>query len=164
MKRLFIDLEKCEKCLKCEAACSYIYHPQNNGITSLLELATFSIICRRCEQAPCVNSCYHNALKKDNNGILKRSRILCTSCKTCSIACPFGTIFVDFLTYLDSKCDFCIEREEIRCIQSCPHKAIEIKDIENEDISSGIFLVSGKLAVRCLKKWFFDDRVLYKKS
>jgi len=162
MKRLFIDLEKCEDCKECVVKCNYFYHPKNDGINSLLELATFSLICRKCEEAPCVNSCYHNALKKDQNGILKRSNFLCTSCKSCSIACPFGTIFVDFLNYLDSKCDFCLEREPL-CVKSCPYNAIEVKDIEKEDVENNIFFVSDKLAVHS-KKWFKDDTILYKKK
>ncbi len=162
MKRLFIDLEKCDKCKKCVVECSYIYHPQNNGITSIRELATFSLLCRKCEEAPCVNACYHNALKKDEEGILHRARFLCTSCKSCSIACPFGTILPDFLEFLDSKCDFCLKRDKIKCIETCPYNAIQIKDIQREDIEKGIFFVSDKLAVHSLK-WLKDDTILYKK-
>ena len=162
MRRLFIDLEKCDRCPECVIKCSYIYHPQNNGITSLRELAIFSLICRKCEEAPCINSCYKNALKKDDDGILRRARFLCTSCKTCSIACPFGTILVDFLQYLDSKCDYCLTRKPL-CVGSCPLKAIEVKEIEKEDIKEGIYFVSDVFAVRHPKKWFVDDQILYKK-
>ncbi|MDD5585140.1 MAG: 4Fe-4S binding protein [Candidatus Omnitrophica bacterium] len=164
MKRLFIDLEKCDNCPECVVKCSYLYHPQNNGVTSIRELATFALICHRCEEAPCVNSCYHKALKKDDSGILKRAKMLCTSCKTCSIACPFGVIFPDFLQYLDSRCDYCIGRQTPACIPTCPHQAIEIKEIEKEDISQGIYYVSDSLAVKHSKKWFLDDKVLYLKK
>ncbi len=162
MKRLFIDLEKCDNCKECVVKCSYIFHPQNNGITSIRELATFSVLCRRCEEAPCVSSCYHNALKKDENGILRRARFLCTSCKTCSIACPFGTILPDFLRFLDSKCVLCLSSQKALCIDTCPYSAIEIKDIEEEDIDKGVFFVSDKLAVHS-PRWFKDDTILYKK-
>ena len=162
MKRLFIDLDKCNQCKECKVYCDYFYHPQNNGIASLREYATFVLFCRHCEEAPCVNSCYHNALKKDENGILRRARFLCTSCKTCSIACPFGVILVDFLQFLDSKCDFCIGKDKLICIQTCPYKAIEVKDIKEENIKEGIYFVSDKLAVHS-KKWLKDDTVLYKK-
>jgi Fe-S-cluster-containing dehydrogenase component len=121
------------------------------------------VVCRRCEEAPCVNSCYHRALEKDEKGILKRAKMLCTGCKTCSIACPFGVIFVDFLQYLDSKCNFCVGKEKAYCIETCPHKAIEIRELEKESIEEGIYFVSDILAVKHSRKWFFDDTIFYKK-
>ncbi|MFC1599359.1 4Fe-4S dicluster domain-containing protein [Candidatus Omnitrophota bacterium] len=163
MKRVFIDLEKCDKCKDCVIQCSYFYHRQNNGITSIRELATFAVFCRKCEEAPCVSSCYHNALKKQDDGILRRARFLCTSCKTCSIACPFGAILPDFLQYLDSQCDFCVGKDNLLCIETCPYKAIALKDIKEEDIKEGIYFVSDRLAVHTTK-WLRDDTVLYKKK
>ena len=163
MDRILIDLEKCDKCPECVAGCSYFYHPQNNGITSIRELATFSVFCRKCEEAPCVNSCYHNALKKDESGILRRARFICTSCKTCSIACPFGVILADFIPFLDSQCDLCTGRGDVKCMQSCPYDAIEVRDLKEESIGQGIFFVSDKLAVHTTK-WLKDDTVLYKKK
>ena len=156
-------MEKCDRCPECTIKCSYFFHPNNNGITSIRELATFAIFCRQCEHAPCVNSCYHKALRKEEDGILRRARFLCTSCKTCSIACPFGVILIDFLQFLDSCCDFCVGRDSISCMKTCPYQAIQVKDIAEEDITQGIYFVSDKLAVHS-KKWFKDDTVLYKKK
>ncbi|MCM8793918.1 MAG: 4Fe-4S binding protein, partial [Candidatus Omnitrophica bacterium] len=134
MKRLFIDLEICSKCPECVTKCDYFYHPHNKGITNLREFATFALVCRRCEDAPCVNSCYHQALEKQKDGILKRYRMRCTSCKSCSIACPFGVILPDFIPYLDSRCDFCIGIQENipECVKTCPYKAIELKEVEEK--------------------------------
>lgn len=164
MKKLFLDLEKCDNCPECVVKCSYIYHPQNKGITSLREFATFAVVCHRCEEAPCVNSCYHNALAKDENKIIKRAKFLCTSCKTCMHACPFGVIFNDFLDFLDSKCDFCIGRDKHLCMDTCPHQALEIRDIDKDDILQNTYVISDYLAVKHPKKWFLDDKVLYKKK
>jgi Fe-S-cluster-containing hydrogenase component 2 len=164
MKRLFIDLDKCNECKECKVACDYMYHPQNNGITSLREYATFATICRHCEEAPCVNSCYHNALERAPDGHIKRYKMRCTSCKCCSIACPFGIIFQDFIPYLDSKCDYCVgtELEKLpECAASCPEAAIEIKEVA-EDLEKNIFLVGEHLAVHSLK-WSRED-ILPKKK
>jgi len=157
MKRLFVDLEICAKCDECKVACDYFYHPQNNGISSLREYATFATICRHCEQAPCVNACYHDALERASDGHIKRYKMRCTSCKSCSIACPFGIIFQDFIPYLDAKCDFCIGRSEKlpACLSSCPEKAIEVKVIE-ESLEQNIYLIGEHLAVHTLK-WSKED-------
>jgi Fe-S-cluster-containing hydrogenase component 2 len=87
----------------------------------------------------------------------------CTSCKTCSIACPFGIIFQDFIPYLDSKCDYCVGITEglARCVVTCPEKAIEIKEVQ-EDPEKNIFLVGTHLAVHTLK-WSREDAQLKKK-
>lgn len=163
MKRLFIDLDKCDKCIDCRVQCGYFYHPQNEGVTSLREYAAFATICRHCEEAPCVNSCYRSALERAEDGHLKRYKMRCTSCKSCSIACPFGVIFHGFIPYLDSKCDYCLGSDGRipKCAQTCPEKAIEIKEIE-EDTAQNIYLVGEHLAVRTLK-WSREDIQLKKK-
>jgi len=158
MKRLFVDLEICAKCKVCRVACDYFYHPQNNGVASLREYATFATLCRHCEEAPCVASCYHNALERSDDGHIKRYKMRCTSCKSCSVACPFGVIFHDFIPYLDSKCDYCVGMSSAvpKCISSCPDKAIEVREDVVEDLEKNIFLVGESLAVHTLK-WSRDD-------
>ncbi len=157
MKRLFVDLDICGECKECAAFCDYFYHPQNNGITSLREYATFASICRHCEEAPCVSSCYHNALERASDGHLKRYKMRCSSCKSCSLACPFGVIFPDFIPYLDSRCDYCvgIKGKLPKCVTGCPHKAIEVKEVQ-EDPENNIYFVDEHLAVRS-RKWSKED-------
>ncbi len=157
MKRLFVDLDICNSCKDCSSHCEYFYHPQNNGVAALREYATFATICRHCEEAPCVKSCYHNALERACDGHLKRYKMRCTSCKSCTLACPFGVIFVDFIPYLDSKCDYCIGKtgQLPKCITSCPHKAVDIREVE-ESPDNNIYFVGEHLAVRSAK-WSKED-------
>ena len=121
------------------------------------EYATFATICRHCEEAPCVDSCYHNALERAGDGHIKRHKMLCTSCKSCSVACPFGIIFQDFIPYLDSACDYCVglSTELPKCISSCPEKAVEVKDVE-ESLEKDIYFVGEHLAVHS-RKWSRED-------
>ncbi|MFA5090509.1 MAG: 4Fe-4S dicluster domain-containing protein [Candidatus Omnitrophota bacterium] len=163
MKRLFVDLDICSSCQVCKASCDYFYHPQNEGITGIREYATFSLFCRHCEEAPCVNSCYHKALERQADGILKRYRMRCTSCKSCSIACPFGTILPDFIPYLDSRCDYCLgsSGKLPKCITSCPKKALEIKEIE-ENPEENIYFVGQHLVVHT-RKWSREEIQIKKK-
>lgn len=132
MKKLFIDYDRLLTC-KCDIKCSYRYHPENDGISFLKEEIAFLFACRRCEDNPCINACPNEALKKEN-GVVKRSNFLCISCKSCSLACPFGTILPDIIPYLTSKCDVCINRlgenQVPLCVESCECGAIKFIDEE----------------------------------
>jgi Fe-S-cluster-containing dehydrogenase component len=65
-------------------------------------------------------------------------------------------IFQDFIPYLDSKCDYCIGNgEPPKCITSCPEKAIEVKEVE-ENIEQDIYLVGDNLAVHS-RRWSRED-------
>jgi len=74
------------------------FSPACNELKSLVELGIRRVICRHCEDAPCVSACPQNALKKVD-GDLKRSNYLCTGCKTCILACPFGVNIDEIVEY-----------------------------------------------------------------
>ena len=64
LKKLYIDLDKCLDCEGEKCGCSYNFHPGNDGITNVREMASFAVICRKCEQGTCVLSCPKEALDK----------------------------------------------------------------------------------------------------
>ena len=150
MKKLFIDLEKCYGCKTCVADCSYIEHPNNKGVARLLELCSNYLICRRCEDSPCEAACPQEALEKQSNGVLKRYLMRCTSCKSCTIACPFGCNYQDTVPYKTSGCDYCEGRligdEKPLCVRSCTCGALDYLEIE-EDPSKDIYVLNDHLAV-----------------
>lgn len=153
MKRLFIDLEKLYSCEDASAECSYYYHAKNTGITRLREIGQFLYICRKCEEAPCVNSCPKEALEKQPDDVIMRYTMRCISCKSCSLACPFGTIPLESIPYIVSQCDVCIDRsdkEEPICARTCSIedavKFIEIEQSEKDDI----YLVGKNIAVHAM--------------
>ncbi|MFH1854606.1 MAG: 4Fe-4S dicluster domain-containing protein [Candidatus Omnitrophota bacterium] len=155
MKRLFIDLEKLYSRETPTAECSYYYHPENSGITRLREMGQYLYICRKCEEAPCVSACPKEALEKQPDGVVKRYTMRCISCKSCSLACPFGAIPVDTVPYIVSGCDACIDRcdnDDPLCSKTCSIsgaiKFIEIEESEKDDI----FLISKNIAVHA-KPW-----------
>lgn len=157
-KSLFIDLDICSACPKCVVQCSYPYHPGNNGITSLRELATFGLICRQCDIAPCVASCPKEALEKQKDGVLKRYNMRCISCKSCSLACPFGTIYPELLPLMVSGCDYCLGRLNTPvpvCVSTCPYNALKYEEVE-ENLAASIFRWSDNLVVKSYK-WIKEE-------
>lgn len=156
VKRLLIDLDRCSKCEECGALCSYIQHPANNGITSMREFAHFAIQCRRCYDAPCVAACPWEALELQNTNMLKRYMMRCTSCKSCSTACPFGVIYPETIPFIIARCDLCLGRlkEDVSpiCLESCADGGIRYGDFE-EDVANNIFKASDALLVKTAYKW-----------
>lgn len=130
--RLRIDLDICNSdvCRKCVIDCSYFFHPVNNGMVSLIELATFTLVCRRCEEPHCVRACPKEALEKldDPAGMLVRHTVRCVSCRSCSHACPYGTIFPEILPHLTNICDYCADRGRPSCVPTCPYGALSLCD------------------------------------
>jgi Fe-S-cluster-containing dehydrogenase component len=153
-RRLFIDLDICAsgQCSQCELQCSYFYHRSNNGIVSVAELATYALVCRRCEEPHCVNACPVDALEqqKEKNNLLVRHNMLCVSCRSCSHACPYGTIYPENVPLLVHTCDFCLDRREAAgeplCIASCPHGALALRKAD-EELPENTFLVGENLIV-----------------
>jgi len=161
-KRLFIDLDICSECPECVAKCSYFYHPQNNGVITLLELATYSLICRQCEEGTCVKSCPNDALEKQPDSILRRYNLLCISCKSCSHACPFRTIYPELIPYFVAKCDWCLDRIEERgpdCVNSCPPGAVRFQEVK-ESPEEGVYFVGDNLAIRSSIRWQREEAEL----
>ena len=153
-RRLFIDLDICAsgECKKCVIECSYFYHTDNNGVVSVAELATYALVCRRCEEPHCVNSCPWEALEqqKEKDKLLIRHNMRCVSCKTCSHACPYGVIYPELVPLLIHNCDFCLDRRndknERLCIKTCPYGALTLRPADVA-LDEKTFLVGDNLIV-----------------
>ena len=152
-KRLFIDLEALRRNKDLQIKCSYFYHPDNDGTLTLREFATYALICRQCELASCVEACTREALEKQPDGTLKRYNLRCIACKSCSIACPFGTILPELIPFYTAGCDYCLGRKpEVDvpdCVKSCPDEAITYREVE-EDRENGIYFIGDHLAVHAV--------------
>jgi len=152
--RLFIDLDVCStgECKGCEIQCSYFYHPANNGVVSVAELATYFLVCRRCEDPHCVAACPVDALEQqpDKEKLLIRHNMRCISCKSCSHACPYGTIYPENVPYLVHICDFCLDRrdqkDEPLCVKTCSYDALSLKSAD-EELPENTFYVGNNIIV-----------------
>jgi Fe-S-cluster-containing hydrogenase component 2 len=130
---------------------AYFYpSPENNGLKTIRELATFRFTCRRCEEAPCISVCPADALEKDVNGIIARSTNLCVSCKSCVTICPFGTMMTDFFDHhrnRDLLYDLTDENEMENFIRVCPRGTATIT-YEDESPEKNIYSLNEKVLIK----------------
>ncbi|AGO56971.1 formate hydrogenlyase subunit 2 [Serratia plymuthica 4Rx13] len=93
---LIADAKLCMGCNTCMASCATEHRLA--GLQALPRLRVMRnardsapVMCRQCEDAPCVQVCPVNAITHQDNAIVLNES-LCVSCKLCGIACPFGAI------------------------------------------------------------------------
>lgn len=156
LKRLFIDIPRLlgKPDLVNQIKCEYMYHRENEGVFTLLEVAQFAVYCRQCEEAFCVLACPREALERRENGMIRRLNMRCVGCKSCILACPFGTVFPEVINYVTARCDYCLKQLEDDpeyqplCVRTSPDGAFEMKDIAEEDPGGQIYFAGDNLAVR----------------
>ncbi|MBE0477909.1 4Fe-4S ferredoxin [Candidatus Aerophobetes bacterium] len=154
-KRLLIELDEISKSWNnLNIKCSYPYHFKNSGIVSLREWLAFQIVCRKCEDYPCVHACRYDALERvEETGTNVRNDCLCVSCKSCAVACPFGVIYMEILPFLSFHCDLCEGRLKEKDVPICvetSQSAIKYGDFKEEP-DKNIFQ-AGQVLVK-VKPW-----------
>lgn len=132
--------EKCIGCHTCEVACAVVhagtialrsehYFPRLKVVKQ--GPVSVPVMCRQCENAPCIAVCPVAALHKGEHSVeMTPSR--CIDCKSCMVACPFGAIEVvsqpgegQQSFPLINKCDLCAGHEEgPACVTVCPTGAL----------------------------------------
>jgi Fe-S-cluster-containing dehydrogenase component len=156
LKKLFIDIPALWEAGVPPASleCEYLHHRENAGTLSLLELAEFAAYCRQCPEPFCATACPKKALERLESGVVERQNMLCVGCKSCVLACPFGTLHPDLINYVTAKCDLCLnplaENPDYvpSCVQTAPPGTFRMEEIEAEDPARHIYFVGRHLAVR----------------
>lgn len=126
--------------------------PNNNGLKTIRELATFRYSCRKCEDAPCIAVCPAEALEKDEEGIITRYTNLCISCKSCVTICPFGTMMTDFFKHHRNKdlfYDLTDSNEMEKFIEACPPGTVTLTDAK-ESPADNIFRLNARVLIKDL--------------
>jgi carbon-monoxide dehydrogenase iron sulfur subunit len=125
------DFDKCTGCGVCELVCALerekVFDPQLSRIKVLRfhQLINLPVVCRLCEDAPCVPACPREALKQsEETGVIMVEDEMCDCCGWCIEACPYGAIVVhpDKMTVM--MCDLC--EGQPQCVEWCPEEALDL--------------------------------------
>ncbi len=128
-----IDLDKCYGCRRCA--------DDFPGIYRIIEQGIRMIVCRHCENPPCVAACPVEALEKEKGKDLKRHDMICVSCKYCAAACPVGANPGEILSYRN----FPVHGTDFqKCVKMCKKGAVEITGQAGE----GYEMVGKRFAVK----------------
>jgi tetrathionate reductase subunit B len=138
-KVMLIDLNSCSGCHACSVSCKAEHRAPSEFFrhrVQYVEKGTFPhvsrmfipTLCQHCTDAPCIQSCPVDAIKRTDQGIVVIDDNACVGSGTCVSACPYGAIYLDPKTQLATKCDFCQDRleegESPACVSTCPTDAI----------------------------------------
>ncbi|UCH23158.1 MAG: 4Fe-4S dicluster domain-containing protein [Deltaproteobacteria bacterium] len=144
MDAIYVKPDRCMGCRSCEISCA-VQHSEGKTLFSALlespapmkrlfveatESVKMPILCRHCEDAPCLNACISGCLYKDENGFVRRKKERCIGCWTCMMVCPFGVVTRDVNKHLAVKCDRCHKLEVPACVNACPTKALVVKNLD----------------------------------
>jgi carbon-monoxide dehydrogenase iron sulfur subunit len=135
MKEVFVRLDRCLGCKSCEMACRVEHSTSKNLYSSISEKPlpirrlyvekaegqNVPLVCRHCEDAPCVAVCRTGAMFQDSvTGIVDRNTEKCVGCWMCAMICPYGVIGRQAGVRKAVKCDRCKDLDEPACVRACP--------------------------------------------
>ena len=140
---IMADSQKCIGCRACEVACVMSHNHEQHVLTPARfqpRITVFknqtqrsAVTCRHCEDAPCARSCPNGAISQRDDAILV-DQSKCIGCKSCAVACPFGTMQIVLTPAADGrvkanaqKCDLCDGRDGgPACVENCPADALAL--------------------------------------
>lgn len=98
---IMANSQQCLGCHACEIACvmahndeqhvlsKHHFHPRITVIKHQQQRS--AVTCHHCEDAPCARSCPNGAISHVDDSIQVNQQ-KCIGCKSCVVACPFGTM------------------------------------------------------------------------
>ena len=144
-KEIFVNLKRCVGCHSCELACAVAHstsqslyaalgeHPQPKKriyVEWVVPDKKVPIVCRQCEDAPCLHACISGAISRTAEGVVLTDEDKCIGCWTCVMMCPFGVIGRHLEKHKSYRCDRCPDYTTPACVQACPTKALQYGTVE----------------------------------
>ncbi len=146
LKEIFVKTDICTGCNTCKLACA-VEHSQSKNIFGAIgetpkpksrvyveylpENTKVPILCRHCEDAPCVNACISGAISRTDLNTVVTDNDKCIGCWTCVMVCPYGVIGRDKIQAKAYRCDRCPDLEIPACVSSCPTNALVYQSVES---------------------------------
>lgn len=145
-----VDLDRCSGCKSCVVACHSLNGLDEHeawrdvglligGTRAAPVMQHVTAACHHCIQPACMAACPVNAYEKDRiTGIVKHLDDQCFGCQYCILACPYEVPKYHPRKGIVRKCDMCSSRlavgEAPACVQSCPHDAIAIRVVSEQQV------------------------------
>ncbi|MHA1545328.1 MAG: sulfate reduction electron transfer complex DsrMKJOP subunit DsrO [Alphaproteobacteria bacterium] len=133
---MVIDVRRCIGCHACTVACKAEFDVplgENRTWVEYVEKGVYPNVgrsflprlCNHCSEPPCVSVCPTDATyKREQDGIVVIDDGLCIGCKYCIQACPYDARFLNPVTGVADKCDFCIHRVSQGLVPSCVNTCV----------------------------------------
>lgn len=160
---MLIDLRKCVGCQACSIACKAEFDVPLGATRSwveYIEKGTYPNVgrsflprlCNHCDDPPCVSVCPTGATyKRDQDGVVVVDTGLCIGCKYCVQACPYDARFLNHVTGVADKCDFCIHRISKglvpSCVNTCPAGARIFGDLNDPNSEISRMIAKSSISV-----------------
>jgi len=145
-KEIFVRLDRCMGCHSCEMACAVAHSAGGSLYAALTETPTpkprlyvepaarersVPIVCRHCEDAPCMHACIAGAISRSEAGVVITDKDTCIGCWTCVMVCPYGVIGRHLEAHKAYRCDRCPGRDVPACVDACPTRALVYQSVSD---------------------------------
>jgi len=156
----YLDTNSCSGCKACQVACKdkhsleagilwrRVYEIAGGGwrrVGDAWESTVFaynlSLACNHCAKPICVEVCPTQAISQREDGIVLINEKICTGCRYCSWACPYGAPQYNTAAGKMTKCTFCVDNLDAglppACVAACPMRALDFGDRADLEIKYG---------------------------
>ena len=128
---VIVNEEYCWGCMACPVACKQefntsvgvnlisVFEEGPKAKDGKLEFVYRVNLCRHCDDPSCAAVCSEDAIRKREDGIVVMDYDLCTGCRSCLEACPYGAIDFDEEKGIAQKCNLCHHRIDKGLIPAC---------------------------------------------